>query len=272
MEEVARWSVGRLPSAGVWDSFEVADAPRAVPPVDGSSTAGLAPCGSVTGCRAGGASSGRTVIESSTTRATAGLASSPISADTSGAGSPASISTPAVGRSGSASRPAKSAGTAMESGDAARKDGAAASVTDCGPCPGTDRAALRGARRVRSAATARWTGAPSAASSTATVPAGAAASTRCPMLPSDAGTMRVGSDERNAGRSTTGGASDTCRCSGGRNAQPAGGTGGGASVAASVTAPGSAASGARFSDRCHGHRMGHRPSLSRVLIAAISCT
>ncbi len=70
---------------------------------------------------------------------------------------------------------------------------------------------------------------------------------------------RVGSVDTNAGRRVAGAASVSCRCSGGRNAQPAGGTGGEASVT-------------RRSLRCQGHRMRQRPSLILVLIAAISCT
>ena len=82
--------------------------------------------------------------------------------------------------------------------------------------------------------------------------------------------IRVGSEATNAGRNAAGAASETCRCSGGRNAQPAGGTV--RHRAASVAARRGAASGACSSERCHGHRMRQRPSLSRVLIAAISCT
>ena len=84
------------------------------------------------------------------------------------------------------------------------------------------------------------------------------------MVPSDVGAIRVGSEATNAGRNAAGAASEICRCSGGRNAQPAGAT--------DRAAAAGAASAVRASVRCQGHRTAQRPSLSRVLIAAISCT
>lgn len=89
------------------------------------------------------------------------------------------------------------------------------------------RAAGGVARRLSSEPETRRTGTPIAAPSMANVPAGAPSSRRWLMVVSELGIDRVGSDATNPGRRVAGAASAICRCSGDRNAQPAGGGGGG---------------------------------------------
>ncbi len=153
-----------------------------------------------------------------------------------------------------------------------------AAPTPSAPTPACGRArtgaGAEARRRLSSVTAARCTGAAGAPSSMAIVPDGAPSSTRCPMLPSSAGTTRVGSEARKAGRIAVGATSEICRCSGGRNAHPAGGTIRSArdGTPPAVAETRGAASVIRSSDRCHGHRTSQPPSLIRVLIAAISRT